>query len=115
MGRSTESDVVQNVAIVGNVKEISSMFEQDEMQVLHGWQFVRWDNDPMMGKKSRLYADRATKDGKTIYLVNTDEYANVCEYDYAVFSDDKNAVEEFLKDFNIQATIEDSDSICQTM
>ena len=78
-------------------------------------QFFQWDHDPMMGKKLRLYADRAVKDGKTVYLVNSSEYSSVGEYWFAVFSEDRSAVEQFLQDFGIETTIEDLDSVCQTM
>ena len=122
MGESTLSDIVENVANLGEGKlstEIGNLFESNEKShSLNGWtlQSVNDCGYPMCGRKKLLYADVATKGEKVVRLLNTSKYAAVGDYWYVVFSKDRSAVEEFLKDFGLNdTTIEDMDSVCQTL
>ncbi len=118
MGSYTWSDIVNNVAEIGDLKEISDMFNEDEFMPIHGWEFSPWNKeDGKAGRKKSLYVDKAIKGTKSVYLLNTSQYANGGDYNFAVFSEDRSAVEEFLKDFGLDGlhNIEDIDSVCQTL
>jgi hypothetical protein len=117
MGTATASDIVSNVAYIGKPKDYISILEDGEGPdgpfELNGWTIDLYNADKL-GKKQRLFGDLATKNDLIVYLVNTDQYSDVGEYDYVVFSDEKSAVAQFLKDFSIEAVIEDTDSISIT-
>jgi len=120
MGRSTNSDIAENVAVIGDIESISSIFNDDfddeTTIVVNGWKVSQWqDGEIMSGRKKWLYADSASKGDKHISLINSSEYSNVGEYDFVVFSNDRSAVEVFLKDFDIDVSIADIDSVCQTL
>lgn len=138
MGSSTWSDIVKNVADLGRNDDIRSLLdpESDENIDNYDYKTYDWKNPPSKngwtkvipernergrreypksGKKKSLYAELFRKDNKEVFILNTDEYAAVCEYWYVVYSDDKSAVEMFLKDFGIKTDIEDMDSVCQTL
>jgi hypothetical protein len=128
MGQSTKSDIVKNVAYLGKHKELIAIIEElneefcgdeqaDLTKDIRGWTLIspHYKNSIKSGKKKSLDAERLQKDGKEVFLLNTSEYESVGDYDYVVYADDKTAVETFLKDFNLNTTIEDMDSVCQTL
>ena len=95
MGSSTWSDIVLNVAMIGDVKELYDLYEADNLSsFLHGWQVESFSSgDDCVGRKKSLYADKLIKDDKVVFLVNTSEYANGGAYWFAVFADERAAVE----------------------
>jgi hypothetical protein len=117
MGSHTTSDIVYNVAYIGAPKDYISILTNGEGPEgpfeLNGWTIER-DQAGQLGKKKRLCGDLATKNNLVVYLVNTSQYSAVGEYDYVVFSNDRLAVVQFLKDFFIKTDIEDTDSISIT-
>src|ERR1035437_5226874 len=117
MGQSTRSAIVKNVALVGGIEGISNHYDNgdDPNFNLNGW-LISMDSGIAAGRKQSLYVDLAIKGELKVFILNTSQYACVGEFDFAVFSDDRSAVEEFLKDFSItDVTIEDIDSVCQTL
>jgi hypothetical protein len=117
MGKSVLTDVVQNVACIGEVDELEDLDSWDNgvHKLACGW---TQDCDVSMngGKHGRLYVTVLAKDMKTVLLVNQDPYANGGGVDLAVFSSDRSAVEEFLKDIGMEdCDILDEDSVSQTL
>ena len=117
MGQSTQSDIVKNCAQVGDIAAISIEQEQGNSGfVVNGWKHIEFQsNDKAVGKKKSLLVEHMRKGDIEVCLLNTHIYSNGGAYDFAVFSDDRAAVETFLKDFNLNTTIEDMDSVCQTL
>jgi hypothetical protein len=131
MSRHTYSDIVKNVAMLGKFRPMIDLYEDADnigrdCDLGNGWTIAAfayadaafaYAEKPMRheGKRNRLFGDYATKNGKEVCLINTDEYSDVGEHDYAVFSNDRDAVEMFLKDFGLNKKIEDMDSINQTI
>lgn len=116
MGSSTTSDVVKNVALVGNIQEFEDAFLDSDGEgpvVVRHWVVDR--AAVTSGKRGRLFADLLVKDKHRVFLLNTSPYAAGGDFDFAVYADSKNDVKAFLKDFNIDVRIEDEDSVCQTL
>ncbi len=124
MGLHTRSDIVKNVAYIGRHEKLYNLYcelaencQEKETRELNGWTMPsnHYKNHVDSGWKGSLIATRLVKGDKHVFLLNTDQDESVGEYDYAVYSDDRLAVEEFLKDFSIDEKIEDTDSVCQTL
>jgi len=121
MTTSTVNDIVKNVSYLGENETIlrdafEEYYEVDEGNIdIAGWTCNPKEDFPRAGKNKRLHPEIFKKNGKEICVINTSQYSNVGEYDYVVFSDDKHAVELFLKDLNCESKIEDVDSISQTL
>ena len=116
MGSSTWSDIVENVADIGLLDVLIHQYETGEFITLHGWTLFPWKpNDPKSGRKKSLYADLLIKGEKKVFLLNTSPYSNGGDYEFSIYSADRSAVEEFLKDWSIQSKIDDMDSVCQTL
>src|ERR1700722_18800049 len=119
MSRSTRSDIVENVAAIGDLSIIHDWLDlfmngEPNTGLMNGWQLV--EHDLMGGKKQSLFVGVAIKNDKQVFLVNTSEYSNVGDYWYVVFSNDRSTTQEFLNDFGVlDSVIEDMDSICQTL
>jgi hypothetical protein len=116
MGRSTCSDVVKNVAYIGDLRymdalsPILSFYARNEH---NGW--ILAEDTDCVGKKERLYATPAAKENMTVYIINVSEYASGGVDELVVFGRKRADVKAFLEDFGIKSPIEDEDSICQTM
>lgn len=117
MGLRTWSDIVENVASIGDNKDIESMAYEMSVEELNGWKFISFENNNIkkQGKKKSLYVDILSKGKRLVYLLNTSPYSNVGAIDFVVFGSNKNDVKMFLKDFGIKARISSIDSVCQTM
>lgn len=113
MGLHTYTDICRNVLTIGEAEFLQNYFqtiwenEQDESDdpdndylnysTIKDWRLNGEAVD--VGKKKKLMAAELVKNDKILYAINTSEYESVGECWYVVFSDDKTAVEEFLKDF----------------
>jgi hypothetical protein len=75
--------------------------------ILNGWTY----KGEFLGKKKNIAGDCWEKESFCVWLVNEHQYCNVGEYDVAVVGDNRESVEEFLKDFDIDRTIEDTESV----
>lgn len=77
--------------------------------ILNGWTYTKSES---VGKKKNIAGDCWEKEDFCVWLVNEHQYNNVGEFDMAVVGDDRESVEEFLKDFDIaDRTIEDSEPV----
>src|SRR6185503_2686254 len=100
MSYSTFSDICKNVARIGGpdscpaLREYCEKQEDEGIQVgvfaIAGWKLS--SDSARIGKKERLFGDTLVKNDKLIYLINSSEYAMVCEYDFVVCSDDRDSV-----------------------
>ena len=108
MSISTVSDIVNNVARIGEFRDLINLAEEyakaeddfigKDYDIGGGWTIVKYQaNRKEMGTKGRLFGELAVKGDLEVCLVNTSPYAGECEYDYAVFSDDRKSVEAFPK------------------
>ena len=125
MGRSTCSDIVENLVYLGDPrfpgpKPLKILLEELESSIADvpltcGWVHSA-DVATKTGKRGRLYADELEKDGATVYLVNISEYSNGGANEYVTFGE-RTAVEAFIADAKIGKHVEiiDHDSINQTL
>jgi hypothetical protein len=136
MGRHTDSDICKNVIVIGQnefwINFYTDFYENydgdiDDHEILFGkvhlgkdWYFV--DQAEQTGKRGDLYGDVFEKriDGATykVTLINTHEYSDVGEYWYVGCSDQRDAIELFIQDFQSEiedTSIQDLDSIQQTL
>lgn len=85
---------------------------------LHGLERNNWwldtRDDQNIGKNARLYGFRWRKNKLSVWLINESEYSNVGEFFMAVCANDRNSVEQFLKDWNLNRPVEEFDSVTQS-
>ena len=133
MGVSTESDICKNVVCIGSFdifEKIKGFSENDEngdeeqAPPVYGWSIGDYES---YGKHNSLYGFTITKnyldrDFKVI-CINSHEYSRVGEIWNIITSEDAEAVELFISDFEkdilendseLDLHIEDEDAIQQT-
>jgi len=100
----------------GSFASLTAFADKSEPVELNGW--IVHKEIVQVGRKKALRAHILTSGDMEIYAVNIVEdmvgLASVSR-DYCVFSPNRQAVESFLKDFDIQAEIEDMDAVCQSI
>jgi hypothetical protein len=110
MGRSNKSDICKNVVRTYNNIGLDEIINDQ----INGWKLM--DSAAEVGKKKRLYGYELQKNDMIVFVVNESPYSDVCEYEDTIFSDNLQAVKEFLKDFSLDdVEIEDEDSVQQTL
>jgi hypothetical protein len=102
---------------VARVSAVPRPFDFDEDTVgtiLNGW-LHKSDADEVGTKYRSCYVHTLTKGKMTVHAINEAEYSNGGEVALTAFSDDKEALKEFLEDFKLKATIQKDTTVQQRL
>lgn len=82
----------------------------------NGWQYVPYSGEEDWYPKglknpSDILGDKWSKERQEIWLVNESKYSNIADFSVAVVSDNRQSIENFLKDNNLQGQIEENDIV----
>lgn len=136
MGRSTSCDMVPFVyhgafefsgGLEDEPEEQQMLFTPEEYSQeelcdnpkdvieVRGWRWLSWKEcQTRVGKNERIHGEWWVKDTLRVCIVNESEYSNVAEYYLSVVANDRSAVEQFVKDFQLKGSIDENDAIQQT-
>lgn len=114
MSSRTHATIRKNVYFIGENDDLMETVDYEEWDSFGGWMVDR-DNT----KDGELYANKFTKEGLEVFVVNTHEYSRVGEQWWVVYGENRAAVEQFCEDAGFEMDrdnpIYDQEVVSQTL